>query len=244
MFEPITKLFFNIWNSFRTQMTTQTNALIQRYPNQAFKMFWLYNYYSVVFFEYLEKNKIYVYPTVSFSLPIENEYFARFFYYVSTQDKYNLYFEHSLDHKSLDHKSLDHKSSETTVWQYGEMHLYKTPDYILCGFSLPEDVKKQPTQCSAKFINVIFSNESTREPLTIKLDKSYFQVGNEILTAAHILLLLKLSYLPTKFVFDNKYELKIMDGAFNLVVLKYNEWIKFDDSKLGYVKMTATSKTE
>ena len=119
------------------------------------------------------------------------------------------------------------------------MYLYKTPDYTLCGFTLPEDVQKIPIQSRAKFINVIFSNESTREPLTIKFDKSYFQVGNEVLTAAHVLLLLNSVYPPSKFVFDTKYELKIMDGTFNLVVLKSNEWIKFDDSELGYVRMSA-----
>ena len=107
--------------------------------------------------------------------------------------------------------------------------------------SLPgfEDVQKTPIRSKAKFINVIFSNESTREPLTIKFDKSYFQVGNEVLSAAHVLLLLNSAYTPSKFVFDTKYELKIMDGAFNLLVLKSNEWIQFDDSELGYVKKTA-----
>jgi len=100
-------------------------------------------------------------------------------------------------------------------------------------------VQKTPTKSKAQFINIIFSNEKTREPLTIKLDKSYFQVGNEVLTAAHILLLLNTTYTPSKFVFNDEYELKIMDSTLNLVILKSNEWIKFDDSKMGYTKMVA-----
>lgn len=229
MFEPIQKFFFQIWNSLQIIsgiVSSQTNSLIQKYPDQSFKLFWMYNYYSVVIGEFLKK---YGWQAVPFSMPIEDVFFARFSHYNLTPAeqpmKFHLYFEHS----------------QTRIQdnQPNMMHLYKTPDYTLCGFTLPEDVQKTPIQSRAKFINVIFSNESTREPLTVKLDKSYFQVGNEVLTAAHVLLLLNSVYPPSKFVFDTKYELKIMDGAFNLVVLKSNEWIKFDDSVLGYVRMTA-----
>lgn len=229
MFEPIQKFFFQIWNSFQTisgVVSSQAKSLVQKYPDQSFKLFWMYNYYSVVIAEYFKK---YGWQAVPFSMPIEDVFFARFSHYNSSPAeqpmKFHLYFEHS----------------QTRIQdnQPNMMHLYKTPEYILCGFVLPEDVQKTPIRSKAKFINVIFSNESTREPLTIKFDKSYFQVGNEVLSAAHVLLLLNSAYTPSKFVFDTKYELKIMDGAFNLVVLKSNEWIQFDDSELGYVKKTA-----
>jgi len=231
MFEPISKFFFNIWLSFQTTSwmvsSNVTNTLIQKYPNAVFKVFWTYNYYSVVILDFLEKNKIYLRKTASFSMPIEDIYSARFFYYVSSPDKYNLYFEH--------HPHF----IETNSKNKNEIKLYKTPEYTLCGFNLPDDVQKTPTKSKAQFINIIFSNEKTREPLTIKLDKSYFQVGNEVLTAAHILLLLNTTYTPSKFVFNDEYELKIMDSTLNLVILKSNEWIKFDDSKMGYTKMVA-----
>ena len=229
MFEPIQKFFFQIWNSLQIIsgiVSSQTNSLIQKYPDQSFKLFWMYNYYSVVIGEFLKK---YGWQAVPFSMPIEETYFARFSHYNLTPAekpmKFHLLFEHS--------KTIIEDN------QPNMMHLYKTPEYTLCGFTLPEDVQKTPIQSRAKFINVIFSNVSTQKPLTIKLDKSYIQVGNEVLTAAHVLLLLNSEYPPSKFVFDTKYELKIMDGAFNLLVLKSNEWIKFDDSELGYVRMTA-----
>ena len=229
MFEPIQKFFFQIWNSLQIIsgiVSSQTNSLIQKYPDQSFKLFWMYNYYSVVIGEFLKK---YGWQAVHFSMPIEETYFARFSHYNLTPAekpmKFHLLFEHS--------KTIIEDN------QPNMMHLYKTPEYTLCGFTLPEDVQKTPIQSRAKFINVIFSNVSTQKPLTIKLDKSYIQVGNEVLTAAHVLLLLNSEYPPSKFVFDTKYELKIMDGAFNLLVLKSNEWIKFDDSELGYVRMTA-----
>jgi hypothetical protein len=89
-------------------------------------------------------------------------------------------------------------------------------------------------QNRAKFINVIFSNEATKKPLTLKLDQSYFCVGNEILSAAHVMLLLRTTYETTEYVFDLTYELKIMDSKFNLIVLKSDQWIEIDDSPKGY----------
>jgi hypothetical protein len=93
-----------------------------------------------------------------------------------------------------------------------------------------------PVKSRAKFINIIFSNESTPEPLTLKLDQSYYQVGNEVLTAAHVLLLLSTTYESNKYVFDDDYQIKIMDSAINLTTLKSTEWIKFDDTAKGYIK--------
>ena len=113
--------------------------------------------------------------------------------------------------------------------------MYKTPEYILCGLSWPLSIET-PVKSRAKFINIIFSNESTPEPLTLKLDQSYYQVGNEVLTPAHVLLLLSTTYETNKYVFDDDYQIKIMDSAINLTTLKSTEWIKFDDSVKGYVK--------
>jgi len=228
MFEPIQKMFFQIWNSFqsiKTIVSSQANSLVQQYPDQSFKLFWMYNYYSVVINEFLAKCNFRFSRSHHFSMPIENEFFARFSYYITEPAKYHLYFEHSQTRLMDNQPNL--------------MYLYKTPEYILCGFALPEDVQHTPVRSNAQFINVIFSNESTKEPLTIKLDKSYFLVGNAVLSAAHVLLLLNSMYEPHKYVFDINYELKIMDSAFNLVLLNSNEYILFDDSKTGYVKMTA-----
>ena len=226
MFEPIQKMFFQIWNSFqriKTIVSSQANSLVQKYPDQSFKLFWMYNYYSVVINEFLAKCNFRFSRSHHFSMPIENEFFARFSYYITEPAKYHLYFEHSQT------RLMDN--------QHAMMHLYKTPEYILCGFTLP--VQQAPVRSKAKFINVIFANASTPEPLTIKFDKNYFQVGNAVLSAAHVLLLLNSLYEPHKYVFDANYELKIMDGAFNLVALNFNEYILFDDSDIGYVKMTA-----
>lgn len=230
MFEPLVPFLFQIWCSVKIVSTLVFNnvkyagtALAERYPDHAFKAFWLYNYYSVLIIDFMERNKIFVQKTTIMLMPIEDAYFARFFCYESIANKKHLYFE-----------SSPHKIP-TTEQNLGEMQLYKTPNYVLCGPSLPLSIEAPP-KSRAKFINIIFSNASTSEPLTLKLDPAYYQVGNEVLTQAHVLLLLSTTYEPSKYVFDTDYEIKIMDSAINLTTLKSTEWIKFDDSVKGYVK--------
>ena len=227
MFETLVPFLFQIWCSFKTASTDVFKyagiTLAQRYPNQAFKAFWMYNYYSVLIIDFMERNKLFVQKSAIMSMPIEETYFARFFCYESIGNKKHLYFE-----------SSPHKIP-TTEQNPGNMHLYKTPEYTLCGPSLPLSIET-PVKSRAKFINIIFSNASTSEPLTLKLDSAYCQVGNEVLTAAHVLLLLSTTYESSKYVFDDDYQIKIMDSAINLTTIKSTEWIKFDDSAKGYAK--------
>jgi hypothetical protein len=226
MFETLVTFLFQIWCSFKIASTHVFKSagltLVQRYPNQAFKAFWMYNYYSVLIIDFMERNKLFVRKTTIMSMPIEDTYFARFFCYESIANKKHLYFE------SSPHK-FDHKS--------GNMHLYKTPNYVLCGPSLDILTTETPQKSRAKFINIIFSNASTPEPLTLKLDPAYYQVDNEVLNAAHVLLLLSTNYESSKYVFDNEYEIKIMDSAINLTTIKSTEWIKFDNTVKGYAKV-------
>jgi hypothetical protein len=227
MFETLVPFLFQIWCSFKTASTNGFKyagiTLAQRYPNQAFKAFWMYNYYSVLIIDFMERHQLFIRKSTIMSMPIEDTYFARFFCYDSIGNKKHLYFESSPNVILI------------TEQNPGEIHLYKTPEYTLCGPSLPLTIEA-PIKSRAKFINIIFSNASTSEPLTIKLDPSYYQVGNEVLTSAHVLLLLSTTYESSKYVFDNDYEIKIMDSAINMTTLKSTDWIKFDDSAKGYTK--------
>ena len=63
MLEKITQYFLNLWNVTTnvTVMATSNvaNALIAKYPDQAFRVLWSYNYYSVAFREFMERNNFY-----------------------------------------------------------------------------------------------------------------------------------------------------------------------------------------
>ena len=154
MFELISKLFFRVctsWQSITQMISCQTNAIVMAYPNQAFRIFWMYNYYYVIINEFLKKHDFQVFRTHSFSLPIENEFFARFSYYETDSANYHLYFEHS--------------KTRLPDCQSNMMHLYKTPEYILCGRTLPEDVQLAPVRSNAKFINVIWKAMSSQHTI-------------------------------------------------------------------------------
>lgn len=194
------------------------STLAQRYPTQAFKVLWFYNYCTVILCGFMERHRIFVKKTALLQMPIEETYFARFYCYDLDSTTKHLFFE-----------TGQHDFSAHTP-QPGQIVLYKTPEYTLCGPALKEPIEA-PKKSRAKFINVTFSNESMPESLTLKLDSSYFQVGNEVLSKTHVLFLLKSTYEPSKYVFDDNYKVRIMDNGFNMVELNASESIQFDDIK-------------
>lgn len=199
------------------------STLAQRYPTQAFKVLWFYNYCTVILCSFMERHRIFVKKTDLLKMPIEETYFARFYCYDLDSNNIHLFFE-----------TGQHDFSALSP-QPGQIVLYKTPEYTLCGPAMKEPIEA-PKKSRAKFINITFSNESMPEPLTLKLDSSYFQVGNEVLSKTHVLFLLKSTHEPSKYVFDDNYKVRIMDNGFNVVELSAGESIKFDDSVKGYVK--------
>ena len=194
------------------------STLAQRYPTQAFRVLWFYNYCTVILCGFMERHRIFVKKNDLLQMPIEETYFARFYCYDLDSTTKHLFFE-----------TGQHDFSAHTP-QPGQIVLYKTPEYTLCGPALKEPIEA-PKKSRAKFINVTFSNESMPEPLTLKLDASYFQVGNEVLSKTHVLFLLKSTYEPSKYVFDDNYKVRIMDNGFNMVELNASESIQFDDTK-------------
>jgi hypothetical protein len=194
------------------------STLAQRYPTQAFKVLWFYNYCTVILCSFMERHRIFVKKTALLQMPIEETYFARFYCYDLDSNNIHLFFE-----------TGQHDFSALSP-QPGQIVLYKTPEYTLCGPTLKEPIEA-PKKSRAKFINVTFSNESMPEPLTLKLDPSYFQVGNEVLSKTHVLFLLKSTYEPSKYVFDDNYKVRIMDNGFNVVELSAGESIQFEDTK-------------
>lgn len=197
------------------------STLAQRYPTQAFKVLWFYNYCTVILCGFMERHQIFVKKTDLLQMPIEETYFARFYCYDFDSITTHLFFE------------TGQQDFSAHTPQPGQIVLYKTPEYTLCGPALKEPIEA-PKKSRAKFINVTFSNESMTEPLTLKLDPSYFQVGNEVLSKTHVLFLLKSTYESNKYVFDDNYKVRIMDNAFNVVELNASESIKFEDSVMGH----------
>lgn len=227
MFEQIVNFILNLFAVVKSSTNELTNTLVKKYPDKTFKAFWLYNYYSVIVNDFFDRYNIRIHKSTKFSLPIEETYYANCIYY-KIPGSYHLYFESCVGNFASKSFFKD---------ELGAINLYKTPDYTLCNLTR-QNVGEIPAKSNAKFINVIYSNNLTKKPLTLKLDQSYFYVGNEILSSTHVFLLLSILYESSEFVFDDSYELKIMDCKFNLRVIKSDQWIKIDDSNLGYSVMT------
>ena len=226
MFEQIVNFILNLFAVVKSSTNTLSNTLVKKYPDKAFKVFWLYNYYSVIINDFFDRYNIRIRKSTKFSLPIEETYFANCVYYKihDASPIYNLYFESCVGKFTPKSFFKD---------ELGAINLHKTPDYMLCNLTR-QTVGEIPAKSSAKFINVIYSNNLTNKPLTLKLDQSYFYVGNEILSSTHVFLLLSILYESSEFKFDDSYELKIMDSKFNLRILKSDQWITIDNSDLGY----------
>jgi len=197
------------------------STLAQKYPDKAFKVLWFYNYCTVIICDFMERHQIFTKKTALLQLPIEETYSARFYCYDFDSTTKHLFFE------------TGQQDFSAHTPQPGQIVLYKTPEYTLCGPTLSQPIET-PKKSRVKFINVTFSNESMPEPLTLKLDASYFQVGNEVLSKTHVLFLLKTTYESSKYVFDDNYKVRIMDNAFIVVELSAGESIKFEDSVMGH----------
>ena len=226
MFEQIVNFIFNLFAVVKSTTNTLTNTLVKKYPDKAFKVFWLYNYYSVIVNDFFDRYNIRIHKSTKFSLPIEETYYANCIYCKinNASPIYHLYFESCVGKFASKSFFKD---------ELGAINLYKTPDYMLCNLT-QQNVGVIPLKSCAKFINVIYSNNLTNKPLTLKLDQAYFYVGNEILSSTHVFLLLSILYESSEFTFDDSYELKIMDSKFNLRILKSDQWITIDDGNLGY----------
>ena len=216
---------FPICDRLKTTSANVGQELIKKYPDKALQVFWSYNYYSVIFAEFMERNRIFTKQSTILTLPIENEYLAKCFYYnleFNGKTEYFMYFE-SGDSIITGNNPIP-----------GTIYIKKTLECTFCNLSNNHSCKIVMMQNRTKFINVIYSNAATKEPLTLKLDQSYFCVANEILSAAHVFMLLKTTYESSAFVFDLTYQLKIMDSKFNMVSITADQWLEIDESPTGY----------
>jgi hypothetical protein len=84
-----------------------------------------------------------------------------------------------------------------------------------------------------------------KEPIKLNLDVSYIRNGNEVLSKTFIFRLLSYNYDPNEFVFDNDYEIKIMDDKVKCHVLTSANYLFFNDRlPSGYEVRSLKSRNE
>lgn len=195
-------------------------TLANKHSDKIISTFIYMNYVAAIMHEYYAK---YLKKTTRLVLPDVAAYAATCHYYL-LEDKYNLYWE-----------CYENTLTPVNTTNKDAIHIIKCPEYTLCGFS--ENNTETPVQRSrVKFINILFSNSLLNNSLTLHLSHEFLQVGNQILSASHVLYLLATQYESHEYMFDLSYQLQVMDGGLNIHVLTSDKFLTLTDR--GFIVQT------
>ncbi len=134
-------------------------------------------------------------------------------------------------------KLLEHYSYDDTMKIVDKSLCIRKEDRRhLCVSEYNMNAIIEGTPNNTRFLNVQYVHPAMKLPLTLKLDVSYIRNGNELFSCLHVLRLLNHQYSADEYVFDNNYEVHLMDHTVNKVIIKSHEYMKLDDLqyKLGY----------
>jgi hypothetical protein len=124
-------------------------------------------------------------------------------------------------------RTFMNNSNIRTENMYDTCVIVKTPNSVMCrrigdGLSLPK-IGDELEKSNVRFVSVEYTHPDLGEPIPIKLSKEYWQVGNELFSAAFVLRYLE--YQPENYSFDDKYKVVIMDGNMDIIELHLGEYI-------------------
>lgn len=97
---------------------------------------------------------------------------------------------------------------------------------------------------NTRFLNIQYVHHEMKTPLKLSVDLSYIRNGNTVLNNVFVRRLLAHQYRSNEYVYDNNYEVHLMDHTINKVVLKNHQSLLFDDlnNKNGYIIVDETSQ--
>ena len=110
---------------------------------------------------------------------------------------------------------------------------YSSPIYLKkCdGYTLSRTTYTKPPQMveasAARFLNIMYFHKKMAEPIKLTLDPRFIRAGNEVFSKTFVLRLLSYQYNPIDYVFNDAYELHIMDSKIQKVTLKSNQFLLF-----------------
>lgn len=81
------------------------------------------------------------------------------------------------------------------------------------------------------FLAIQYSNPKQSDKLSINLEKKYYTIHNDVLDSVFIKTYLSKTYNKNNYVFDNNYEIIIIDNNAIFHTLKYNQYIHFEQKK-------------
>jgi hypothetical protein len=143
-------------------------------------------------------------------------------------------------------KLLEHYTygEPLTEWPAGSLYIRKNCEKhrIVHSGSARSGTKGTPN--NTRFLNIQYVHPDLKSPLKLTVDLSYIRNGNMILDSIFVKRLLSHQYHSNEYVYDNKYEVHLMDHTINKVVLNNRQSMLFDDlnNKRGYSIVDETSQ--
>ena len=121
-------------------------------------------------------------------------------------------------------------AEDEPVLKEGALFIRKCDTYRLSFITNGERVS--PTPNTTRFLNIMYFHKAMKDPIKVHLDPAYIRNGNEVLDKTFVFRALCYQYNPRDYVFDDTYELHLMDNKIQKRVLKSKEHIVFGNG--GY----------
>lgn len=119
------------------------------------------------------------------------------------------------------------------------LFIRKCENYRLSVIKVPGLIKEKfnefPNLNNTRFLNIMYFNKAMKNPVKLNLDIAYIRNGNEVLSKTFVYRMLSYQYNPSDYVFDDTYEVHLMDFNIQKHVLNSSQYIYFNDRlKTGY----------
>jgi len=221
---------YNKIKGVETELTEPWISVYGYYPNNAKHKTHVFKYHEIV----LEQP-----PSCSFTYSWGEYLFYSWIYATMNYEHESDVYNDNTD-ECEEYQTIDASVVQSIATQYERQTPVLNPNYIpvvitkwqgkyschVC--SSPQNREKNPIvivgdSSEVEFLFIEYHHPEMTSPLLLNIPKAMMMVGNEVLSSVFVLKLLE--QIPSNFVFDNKYFLKLMDGDINVFELHANQYI-------------------
>ena len=234
-----------MFTNFKTYISDLFGAIVEAVQKKTvdtmFSAFWIGNYYMAVVERFFDrKSSHWIIKKLFWRNPVLNEPQLATWYLCSTLTKNG-------DQYGFNEKYV-YSTEEIQEFSAGEvekLYICKKDGFRISRWSTPKikhyPVDYVPEKSKVKFISILYSHPKMNNMLTLKLDLEYLREGNNLFNKSFVLRMLKYSYPADQYVFDENYELKVMDDKIHTSVIGYNKYMVVNSaSKTGYTVVTVS----
>ncbi len=228
------------FTSIKTKITNVVGAIVEAAQKKTvdtlFSMFWIGNYYLALLEKHFDKNNSHwLVQKILWRNPTLKEPYLDFWYSCTTLTKRidgGFGFNEKYTYSGIEIQDFVPTEIE-------KCYISRMSDYYISKIGTPKInyhcIDTVPEKSKVKFISILYGHKNMSNILTLKLDPMYLREGNNLFSKSFVLRLLKYSYTADQYVFDENYELKVMDDKIRTTVLGFNKYMVLDSaSKTGY----------